>query len=43
MSRETVPPWERRQVNYDRVAMEYDGDDHQLVERTENGYEAVDE
>ena len=37
------PTYEQRQVNYDRVALEYDGSDHQLVERTENGYEPIDE
>lgn len=30
-------------TNYDRVAMEFDGSDHQLVERTDGDYEAVDE
>jgi len=42
MPREQVPTYEQRQTNYDRVAMEFDGDDHQLVERVDGDYEAVD-
>ena len=38
-----LPTYEQRQVNYDRVALEFDGSDHQLVERTLDDYEPVDE
>lgn len=43
MTRESVPSYERRQVNYENVAMEFDGDSHHMVERTERGYEPVDQ
>lgn len=36
-----MPPWERRQTDYDRVALEFDGDAHRLVERRADGYEPV--
>lgn len=37
------PTYEQRQTNYDRVAMEFDGSEHQLVERTGDDYEPVDQ
>ncbi len=43
MSRETVPTYEQRETNYANVACEFDGDDHQLVERVDGDYEPVDE
>lgn len=42
MSREQTPTYERSQIRYDRVAMEFDGESHRMVERTEDGYEPVD-
>jgi len=42
MAREQVPTYEQRQVNYDRVACEFDGSEHQLVERVDGDYQPVD-
>ena len=36
MSREYVPTYERRQIRYENVAMAFDGDGHELVERVDD-------
>ncbi|SFP91723.1 MULTISPECIES: hypothetical protein [Halolamina] len=43
MAREQVLTYEQRQTNYDRVALAFDGEDHELVERVDGDYEPVDE